>query len=296
MKIGVDLGGTKIEAIALDDNHQELIRKRQSTPVGNYQKTLEAITTAVLEIEDTLGLQGSVGICMPGSFSPKHGRIRNANSTWLNGKLLNEDLSKLLNRPLRFANDANCLAISESTDGAGNNKSIVFAMILGTGVGGGLAIDGKLHEGLNRIGGEWGHTTLPWMTKEEYPGPLCYCKQNGCIETFLSGIGFQNDFYQHTQRRLRSEEIIAEMDDGNHDAVDAFHRYQQRLAKAIAMVANIIDPDVFVLGGGMSNITKLYDTLPIDVEKHVLGNEFSTPIRPAKHGDSSGVRGAAWLW
>ncbi|WP_317933172.1 fructokinase [Halioxenophilus sp. WMMB6] len=296
IRIGVDLGGTKIEAAALDESGQVVARKRIATPRDDYPGTLEAIAQLIGYIESELGCQGSIGIGMPGSFSPSSGLVRNANSTWLNQQPFDQDLQNHLQRPVRFANDANCLALSEAIDGAGAGCEVVFAIIAGTGVGGGLAINGKVHNGANGLGGEWGHNPLPWLETHEYPGPICYCGKHGCIETFVSGTGFANDYHRHTGKQLSAEEILAAMDDGEAEAREAFNRFQHRLSKAIAGIANSIDPDVIVLGGGMSNVTRLYDRLPELVRQSIFGGEFKTPIRPAKHGDSSGVRGAAWLW
>jgi len=296
MRIGVDLGGTKIEAIALDANGAVLANQRIKTPKGDYSATLESIVKLIRQLESQLGQTASIGVGMPGSFSPKTGLVRNANSTWLNGQPFDQDLQAKLGREIRFANDANCLALSEAIDGAGAGCQSVFAIILGTGVGGGLAFATKVHQGANGLCGEWGHNPLPWMDVHEYPGPKCYCGQRGCIETYISGSGFSDDYFRHTGRHLSGEEIIAATDDGEPEAIEAFARYQKRLGKAIANIANIVDPDVFVLGGGMSNITHLYDHLPAMVGHYIFGGEFVTPIRPAKHGDASGVRGAAWLW
>ncbi len=296
VKIGVDLGGTKIEVAALNEDRQILTRKRMATPKGNYTAALEAIAQLIHETENELRTTATVGVGMPGSFSPQTGLVRNANSTWLNNQALDKDLQNLLGREIHFANDANCLALSEAVDGAGEGCNVVFAIILGTGVGGGLAINGKVHKGANGLGGEWGHNPLPWLKAEDYPGPKCYCGKLGCIETFISGNSFSNDYSKRTGRRLIAQDIIRAAEDGEAEARDAFNRYQRRLAKAIAGVANLLDPDVIVLGGGMSNVTRLYDRLPELVQYSIFGGEFKTPIRPAKHGDSSGVRGAAWLW
>ena len=233
---------------------------------------------------------------MPGSFSTVTGVVRNANSTWLIGQPFDHDLQARLGREVRFANDANCLAVSEAVDGAGAGAAVVFAVILGTGVGGGVALNGKVHNGHNAIGGEWGHNPLGWMEPEEFPGPDCYCGKRGCIETFVSGTGFEQDFLRTTGERIRGLEIVARAASGDADADAALQRYEHRLARSIATLANILDPDVFVLGGGMSNLPQIYETLSRLVPNWTLGGEFTTPIRPAKHGDSSGVRGAAWLW
>jgi fructokinase len=296
MRIGVDLGGTKIEAVALDDTGSELAKQRVATPRGNYPGTLDAIAELVSALEQQTGQSGTVGVGMPGSFSTVTGVVRNANSTWLIGQPFDHDLQARLGREVRFANDANCLAVSEAVDGAGAGAAVVFAVILGTGVGGGVALNGKVHNGHNAIGGEWGHNPLGWMEPEEFPGPDCYCGKRGCIETFVSGTGFEQDFLRTTGERIRGLEIVARAASGDADADAALQRYEHRLARSIATLANVLDPDVFVLGGGMSNLPQIYETLPRLVPNWTLGGEFTTPIRPAKHGDSSGVRGAAWLW
>ena len=296
MRIGVDLGGTKIEAVALDDAGSELAKQRVATPRGNYPGTLDAIAELVSTLEQQTGQSGTVGVGMPGSFSTVTGVVRNANSTWLIGQPFDHDLQARLGREVRFANDANCLAVSEAVDGAGAGAAVVFAVILGTGVGGGVALNGKVHNGHNAIGGEWGHNPLGWMEPEEFPGPDCYCGKRGCIETFVSGTGFEQDFLRTTGERIRGLEIVARAASGDADADAALQRYEHRLARSIATLANVLDPDVFVLGGGMSNLPQIYETLSRLVPNWTLGGEFTTPIRPAKHGDSSGVRGAARLW
>ena len=296
MRIGIDLGGTKIEAVALDDAGSELAKQRVATPRGNYLGTLDAIVELVSTLEQQTGQSGTVGVGMPGSFSTVTGVVRNANSTWLIGQPFDHDLQARLGREVRFANDANCLAVSEAVDGAGAGAAVVFAVILGTGVGGGVALNGKVHNGHNAIGGEWGHNPLGWMEPEEFPGPDCYCGKRGCIETFVSGTGFEQDFLRTTGERIRGLEIVARAASGDADADAALQRYEHRLARSMATLANVLDPDVFVLGGGMSNLPQIYETLPRLVPNWTLGGEFTTPIRPAKHGDSSGVRGAARLW
>ena len=296
MRIGVDLGGTKIEAVALDDTGSELAKQRVATPRGNYPGTLDAIAELVSALEQQTGQSGTVGVGMPGSFSTVTGVVRNANSTWLIGQPFDHDLQARLGREVRFANDANCLAVSEAVDGAGAGAAVGFAVILGTGVGGGVVLNGKVHNGYNAIGGEWGHNPLGWMEPEEFPGPDCYCGKRGCIETFVSGTGFEQDFLRTTGERIRGLEIVARAESGDADADAALQRYEHRLARSIATLANVLDPDVFVLGGGMSNLPQIYETLSRLVPNWTLGGEFTTPIRPAKHGDSSGVRGAAWLW
>ena len=280
----------------MDDTGSELAKQRVATPRGNYPGTLDAIAELVSALEQQTGQSGTVGVGMPGSFSTVTGVVRNANSTWLIGQPFDHDLQARLGREVRFANDANCLAVSEAVDGAGAGAAVVFAVILGTGVGGGVALNGKVHNGHNAIGGEWGHNPLGWMEPEEFPGPDCYCGKRGCIETFVSGTGFEQDFLRTTGERIRGLEIVARAASGDADADAALQRYEHRLARSIATLANVLDPDVFVLGGGMSNLPQIYETLSRLVPNWTLGGEFTTPIRPAKHGDSSGVRGAAWLW
>lgn len=296
IRIGVDLGGTKIEAIAINNEGAVLTKHRVSTPKGDYLGTLAAIKTLVETLEHRVRSTGSIGVGMPGSFSPTTGLVRNANSTWLNGQAFDKDLQSLLGRDIRFANDANCLAVSEAIDGAAKGKHLVFAIILGTGVGGGLAINGRVHQGLNGVAGEWGHNPVPWMSTAELPGPDCYCGKQGCVETLLSGPGLSNDHYRATGQQLSGQAIVQAKLSGNQDAINTFTRYQDRLAKAIASVVNVLDPEIFVLGGGLSNVEALYQGLQDRVAMHTFGGEFTTPILPAKHGDSSGVRGAAWLW
>ncbi|MBS1256708.1 MAG: Fructokinase [Deltaproteobacteria bacterium] len=296
MRIGIDMGGTKIEGIALAENGTELFRKRIDTPRHDYDGTVRAIAGIVNDLESETKQKGTVGIGIPGTISPQTGLIKNANSTWIIGKDFEHDLESALDRKVRLANDANCLAVSEAVDGAGAGAKIVFAIILGTGCGGGIAIDQNVHTGHHAIAGEWGHTTLGWMTPEEYPGKDCFCGKRGCLETFVSGTGFENEYERQTGTRIRGREIIRLLEEGNDIAEKVMQLYENRLARAIATAANFFDPDVLVFGGGMSNNSRIYQNLPGLVSDWVLGNEFTTPIRPAKHGDSSGVRGAAWLW
>lgn len=296
MRIGVDLGGTKIEAIALDDSGAELWRRRIATPARNYDATLAAIGGLVLAAEGELSRQGTVGIGTPGAISAVTGVIKNSNSTGLNGRPLDRDLGKLLRRPIRIENDANCFALSEATDGAGRNGRVVFGVILGTGVGGGVVIDKNLIAGRNRIAGEWGHNTLPWIRQDEWPGAQCYCGKYGCIETYLSGSGLARQYQALTQRSLTATDIAAAARSGARDALDSVSRYQDRLARALASVINVLDPDVIVLGGGLSNIEALYNGLSDLILKFAFTDALHTEIARAAHGDSSGVRGAAWLW
>ena len=296
MRIGIDMGGTKIEGIALAENGEELLRKRIDTPRNDYLGTVKAISGIVDELEAKTNQKGTVGIGIPGAISPQTGLVKNANSTWIIGRNFEHDLTTALGREVRLANDANCLAVSESVDGAGAGAKVVFAIILGTGCGGGIAIDQKVHSGPLSIAGEWGHITLGWMSPEEYPGEECYCGKRGCLETFVSGTGFENAYERQTGIRISGHKIIKLLEKGDDTAEKVMRTYENRLARGIATLANFLDPDVFVLGGGMSNISRIYQNIPALVVDWIFGNEFTTPIRPAKHGDSSGVRGAAWLW
>jgi len=296
MRIGIDMGGTKIEGIALAENGMELFRKRIDTPRNDYDGTVKAISGIVEELESETNQKGTVGIGIPGAISPQTRLVKNANSTWIIGRNFEHDLATALGREVRLANDANCLAVSESVDGAGAGAKVVFAIILGTGCGGGIAIDQKIHAGPHAIAGEWGHITLGWMSAEEYPGENCFCGKRGCLETFVSGTGFENEYERQTGTRISGHEIIMLIEQGDDTAEKVMRTYENRLARAIATVVNFLDPDVLVLGGGMSNISRIYQNLPVQIVDWVFGNEFTTPIRPAKHGDSSGVRGAAWLW
>jgi len=296
MRIGIDMGGTKIEGIALADSGEELLRIRIKSPRHDYEATVEAITGVVRRIEAETDQKGTVGIGIPGAISPQTGLVKNANSTWIIGRQFDVDLEKAMARKIRLANDANCLAVSEAVDGAGAGAKVVFAIIIGTGCGGGIAIDQKVHGGLHSIAGEWGHISLGWMRPEEYPGVDCYCGQRGCLETFISGTGFENEYEKQTGVHKSGREIAELLEQNDADAEKVTQIYENRLARAIATAVNIIDPDVLVLGGGMSNLARLYKNLPALVQKWTFGGEFTTPIRPAKHGDSSGVRGAAWLW
>lgn len=299
MRIGIDLGGTKTEVIALSDHGEELFRYRVPTPRDDYDKTVENIVGLVKRAEQETGQQGSVGLGIPGTLSPFTRRVKNANSTWLNGQPLDKDLQQRLGREVRIANDANCLAVSEAVDGAAAGKQTVFAVIIGTGCGAGVALNGQAHSGGNGNAGEWGHNPLPWMDedelryREEVP---CYCGKQGCIETFISGTGFATDYQRLSGIDLKGAEIIKRLEQQDPVAELAMSRYEMRLAKSLAHVVNILDPDMIVLGGGMSNVERLYQTVPQLVKNWVFGGEFATPIRRAVHGDSSGVRGAAWLW
>lgn len=296
MRIGIDLGGTKIEAIALDVDGGELVRRRVPTPRDDYDGTIEAIRSLVDGIEKELSETGTVGIGTPGAISPATGLIKNANSVWLNDTPLDKALASALNRPVRMTNDANCFALSEATDGAAAGAGIVFGVILGTGVGGGVVIDCRVLRGANAIAGEWGHNPLPAPKDDERPGPPCYCGRRGCIETFLSGRGLERDFHQATSRRLSAPEIARRAEEGDEDADAALRRYEERLARALASIINVLDPDAIVLGGGVSNIDRLYRNVPALWGGHVFSDRVETRLVKARHGDSSGVRGAAWLW
>ena len=284
MRIGVDLGGTKIEAIALDANGDEVFRRRVATPRGDYDATIEAVARLVHEAGD-----GSVGIGIPGALSRVSGLVKNANSTWLIGRPLKQDLEDAIGREVRLENDANCFALSEAVDGAGADAEVVFGVILGTGVGGGIALHGKIISGVNAIAGEWGHNPLPLPTAADLPLPPCYCGRSGCIETYLSGPGLIRDHEQRTGKRLSAEAIVALGD-------ESLARYEERLARALAGVINILDPEVIVLGGGMSNIERLYTEVPRLWGRYVFSDRVATRLARHAHGDSSGVRGAAWLW
>jgi fructokinase len=296
MRIGIDLGGTKIEALALGADGRELSRHRVPTPRGDYRACLDAVRDLVRHADELAGETGSVGIGIPGAISPATGLVKNGNSTWLNGEPLDKDLASLLGRPVKVENDANCFAVSEAVDGAGAGAGVVFGAILGTGVGSGIAIDRKPLTGRHSIGGEWGHNPLPWPQPEEMPGPACFCGRHGCIEQWVAGPAMSADHKRITGETKGSSEIMAAADRGDHHAEATYQRYVERLARALAHVVNILDPDVIVLGGGMGNVARLYQDLPRLMPPFVFSDVFTTPIRPPVHGDSSGVRGAAWLW
>ena len=295
MRIGIDLGGTKIEGIALDDNGVELIRHRVSTPYGDYPGTLSAIVELVNHIEAVIKEPASIGIGTPGSLSPVSHLLRNSNSVCMNGQPVKQDLEKLLNREIRITNDANCFALSEATDGAAKGATVVFGVIIGTGTGAGIVINGKVLDGANSIAGEWGHNPLPWPKSDELPGPECYCGKRGCIETFLSGPGLSHDFQAVTGDRLSAPEIVGQVDQ-NALAKQCLERYEDRMARGLAHIINILDPDVIVLGGGMSNVARLYDNVPGLLSAYVFSDVVNTRLVAPMYGDSSGVRGAAWLW
>ncbi len=296
MRIGIDLGGTKIELLALDDNGEELHRQRIKTPQGDYQAIIDCINKLVASTESKLKAKGSIGICTPGSISPTSHLLRNSNSTCLNNQPFKRDLEKSLSRNIRMANDANCFALSEATDGAANNAGIVFGVIIGTGCGAGIVINKQLIDGPNSITGEWGHNPLPYLSDDEINTTQCWCGNFGCIETFLSGIGFETDYQLTTGITQDSKQIVADASAGDTDATNVLSRYQQRLAKSLAHVINILDPHIIVLGGGMSNIESLYSTVPNLWQPYVFSDTVKTKLVAPIHGDSSGVRGAAWLW
>jgi fructokinase len=289
LRIGVDLGGTKIEALALDQAGREVFRKRVATPRGDYDATISAVQSLVEEIDSSSGAKGSVGIGIPGALSRATGLVKNANSTWLIGRSLKEDLERALKREIRLENDANCFALSEAVDGAGKGARVVFGVILGTGVGGGIVVDGRVLTGQNAIAGEWGHNPLPLPTDADLPLPPCYCGRFGCIETYLSGPGLARDHQQLTGNRLTAEEVVALQG-------ESLKRYEERLARALATVINLLDPEVIVLGGGMSNVEQLYVEVPRLWGRYVFSDRVTTRLERHAHGDSSGVRGAAWLW
>lgn len=296
LALGVDLGGTKIEVIALDGEGAELLRQRVPTPQGDYAATLKAVAALVRDVEARLGRRGTVGIGTPGALSPASGLLRNANSVCLNGRPLRDDLARLLDRPVRMANDANCFALSEATDGAGAGAEVVFGVILGTGVGGGVVVRGQVLRGANAVAGEWGHNPLPWPLADELPGPPCYCGRSGCIETWCSGPGLARDHLALTGQTLEAAAIVAAAGLGDAAARATLERYVSRLARALAHVINLLDPDVIVLGGGLSNMVTLYDEIPRRWTPWVFSDVVRTRLLRNRHGDSSGVRGAAWLW
>lgn len=295
-RIGVDLGGTKIEVIALGASGAVLARQRTDSPRGSYENTLRSITEAVRWAENEAGTLGTVGVGTPGSVSPFTGELRNANSTWLNGRPLRQDLERRLDRPVRIANDANCFALSEAVDGAGKGANVVFGVIVGTGTGAGIVVNGRVLEGANGIAGEWGHNPLPWPLPEEWPGRACYCGRRGCIETFLSGPGMSADHLAATGELLDARVIGQRAASGEPACAATLDRYTDRMARALAHVINVLDPDVIVLGGGVSRVTSLRDSVVARWTRHVFSDGVNTPLLAAVHGDAGGVRGAAWLW
>ncbi len=296
MRIGVDLGGTKIEGVVLDVQGHIVARHRVATPRDEYELTLAAIAGVVERLERDAGARCSVGVGMPGAISPATGLVKNANSTWLNGRPLREDLEAALGRPVRLANDANCFVLSEAIDGAAAGADVVFGIILGTGTGGGIAIGGRVVTGANAIAGEWGHNPLPWPDVGEWPGPRCYCGRRGCIETFLSGPALAGDHLAVTGIASDGPSIVAAAAAGDPEAEATLARYERRLAKALASIINVLDPDVIVVGGGLSNIARVYDAVPRLWGAWVFSDHVATRLVAPAHGDASGVRGAAWLW
>jgi fructokinase len=296
MRIGIDIGGTKTQVIALDDMGKCLLRRRVGTPADDDSAVLRTVVDLVVSAEHELGRKCSVGVGTPGAVSQRTGNIKNSNGTTLNGKPLHQDLSAKLGRPIRVENSANCFALSEAIDGAGAGAQVVFGVIIGTGVGGGIVSDQRLISGRNRIAGEWGHCPLPWMSEHELKRRVCYCGKTDCIETWLSGRGLSTEYELQTGRRLAPPEIAQVARLGDRGAAECMKLYQDRLARGIAGVINVLDPDLIVLGGGLSNLASLYDNLPEVVSQYVFSDFIDTPIVPPFHGDSSGVRGAAWLW
>jgi len=296
MRMGIDLGGTKIEAIVLDDAGSVRFRERVPTPQGDYAGTLAAIGGLVARAERAAGAACTVGMGTPGAISPASGLMKNSNSTVLNGKPLKQDLEQLLGREIRMANDANCFALSEAVDGAAAGAEVVFGVIVGTGCGAGVVVRGHALTGPNAIAGEWGHNPLPWPNDDERPGPACYCGKHGCIETWLSGTGLANVFAAEIGDRLQAPEIVARAEAGDAVCEASLQRYEDRMARSLAHVINILDPDVIVLGGGMSNVRRLYDNVPKLWGRYVFSDRVATRLVAPLHGDSSGVRGAAWLW
>ncbi len=293
MRIGIDLGGTKTEILCLSDQGEEILRQRYPSPQGSYQATVDSIREIVLNAEKEVGQLGHVGLGIPGAISKHTGLVKNSNSTWLIGHPFQQDLEEALERKVKISNDANCFALSEAVDGAGKEYESVFGVILGTGVGGGLIINKQVLTGCNSIAGEWGHNPMPWPQAGEVTGPDCYCGLNGCIETYLSGPGLSRTFENICGTRVDAKDIS----DLPHDIVEpVFSLYEQRLARTLASVINVFDPDVIVMGGGVSNVERWYETVPKLWQKWVFGDECDTKLVKAEHGDSSGVRGAAWLW
>lgn len=296
MRIGIDLGGTKIEGVVLDIDGEIAARRRVATPHASYTAIMSSLSDLIRVLEADVGQRCSVGVGMPGILSPHTGLVKNSNTTVLNGKPFDADLGALLGRELKFENDANCFVLSEALDGAAQGYACAFGVIIGTGTGGGIAIDQKIMRGSNRIAGEWGHNPLPWPNADEQPGPTCYCGKRGCLETYLSGSGLLRAFVGPPGEGLNPREIARRANVGEPDSVAALQVYADRLARGLASVINIVDPDVIVLGGGLSNVSKLYEIVPPLLQHYAFSDHLETPIVQAQHGDSSGVRGAAWLW
>lgn len=296
VRIGIDLGGTKIEIVAIDNDKRELLRKRVATPQDDYWAIISTISELVKTTERKIGKQCTIGIGTPGAISLPSGILKNSNSTCLNGQPLFDDLQRFLARTIRMENDANCFTLSEAIDGAAAGKDVVFGVILGTGVGGGIIIHGKMLKGINAIAGEWGHNPLPWPRQDETNGPDCYCGKSGCIETYVSGPGMSIDHQRVTRTRLTAEAIQIGAARGDKACIETIHRYEDRLARSLAHVINILDPDIIVLGGGMSKMKRLYEDIPRLWKDYVFSDRVDTLLSPPKHGDASGVRGAAFLW
>ena len=297
LRIGIDLGGTKIEGVLLNATGAVLARQRIATPKHDYEGTISSVTGLVNHLEAEGGnVTASVGMGIPGSIVASTGLVKNANSTWLNGRPLERDLSRSLGRPVRCANDANCFAVSEATDGAAAGADVVFGVIVGTGCGGGVVFHGRPHNGPHGLAGEWGHNPLPWPAPDETPGPPCYCGKNGCLETWISGTGLTRDFFDETRRPLDGPSIVAASEAGDPQAVAAMDRLEDRMARALATIVNVLDPNVIVLGGGLSKVERLYRNLPRLIQTYTFGPAPDVRIVRPLHGDASGVRGAAWLW
>jgi fructokinase len=296
LRIGIDLGGTKIEGVALDREGRAAARLRKPTPQGDYDGTVGAIADIVRHLEQETGGKASVGVGIPGIISPATGLVKNANSVCLNGQPLDRDLETALSRPIRIENDANCFALSEASDGAAAGRACVFGVILGTGTGGGVIVNGRILHGRNAVGGEWGHNPMPWPEPGEWPGESCYCGRSGCIETFLSGPGLARDYARAAGKTADGVEVVRLADAGDATATGCLDRYVNRLARALATIINVIDPDAIVLGGGLSAIARLYTDVPKRWSGYVFSDRVTTDLLPPKFGDSSGVRGAAWLW
>lgn len=296
MRIGIDLGGTKIEGIVLAPEGCVIARERITAPRGDYGATLAALAGLTGRLQAAAGRQVTVGIGMPGSLSPSTGHVQNANSTWLNGRPLEKDLTDLLGYPLRFSNDANCFALSEAVDGAGAGERTVFGVILGTGCGGGIVRDGHIINGPRRIGGEWGHTPLPWAESDEYPGQTCWCGRKGCMETWVSGTALEADYRRAGGEALSTPEIAAKAAAGDARAVLTLERHAGRLARGLAAITNILDPNVIILGGGLSRLMHLYEVVPRLMAPYIFADDRAVVVKPPKWGDASGARGAAWLW
>jgi len=296
LRIGIDLGGTKIEGVALDASGRVAARLRVPTPQGDYEGTVRAIVDLIRHLEKETGAEASVGLGIPGIISPATGLVKNANSLCLNGRPLDRDLESALGRAIRIENDANCFALSEASDGAAAGCGCVFGVILGTGTGGGVVVNGRILHGRNAVGGEWGHNPMPWPEKGEWPGENCYCGRSGCIETFLSGPGLARDHERASGKAADAAEVARLAETGDAIATGCLDRYVHRLSRALAAIINVIDPDAIVLGGGLSGIDRLYRDVPKQWSRYVFSDQVTTELMPPKFGDSSGVRGAAWLW